>query len=463
MKLSAIKKPDFPLNGAIILILSLLYQGLSSQTLSQSPYARFGLGDRHSSFAPQFSALGGASFAFNDSVSLNLHNPAALTSNRNVVFECGMAGVTTLFQGPLSNTSGRTAGYSYFALALPLTKWLTSAISLAPESSAGFSIRDSLQDAFAGKIINTYSGRGSISSLALSNGIRISNSLSAGLSVRYLFGAVKYESFTTLPELNNARNSLNRTSYRLNDLDYTLGFLYTKRFHQRKIGKNVNDSIIRKTKLVKDSLILQVGAAFSPMNPMSASLDYFAASFFQDGSSLNNFSDTISNIENQKGIIRIPQRIGGGITLRKSSGKWALTTNVLYTDWNSFRVFDRVDSLRSGYRVSAGLQLIPKPESILKSEYLKRVRYRFGAYYSDGTLRYRNTVLTEMGVSIGFGLPVKRPRYSTRPKDALNMINIGLEAGQRGTSTETVLRERFIRLTIGFSLNDDWFNKRQYD
>jgi hypothetical protein len=94
---------------------------------------------------------------------------------------------------------------------------------------------------------------------------------------------------------------------------------------------------------------------------------------------------------------------------------------------------------------------------------LKRVRYRFGAYYSDGTIRYRNTVLTEMGLSLGIGLPVKRPRYSSRPKEALNMINIGLEAGQRGATPDNVLRERFIRLTIGFSLNDDWFNKRQYE
>jgi hypothetical protein len=41
------------------------------------------------------------------------------------------------------------------------------------------------------------------------------------------------------------------------------------------------------------------------------------------------------------------------------------------------------------------------------------------------------------------------------------MINTALEFGRRGNK-ENELRENFFRLSIGFTLSDIWFQKRQY-
>jgi hypothetical protein len=47
---------------------------------------------------------------------------------------------------------------------------------------------------------------------------------------------------------------------------------------------------------------------------------------------------------------------------------------------------------------------------------------------------------------------------------APSYINIGVELGQRGTKENNLIQEQFVRILIGFTLNDNsWFRKRKYD
>ena len=43
------------------------------------------------------------------------------------------------------------------------------------------------------------------------------------------------------------------------------------------------------------------------------------------------------------------------------------------------------------------------------------------------------------------------------------MVNIGLEIGQRGTTTNGLIKEQFFKATIGFTINDRWFAKPKVD
>ena len=148
-----------------------------------------------------------------------------------------------------------------------------------------------------------------------------------------------------------------------------------------------------------------------------------------------------------------------GFTLANCYNKWLVTTEFRYTDWNGFRVFDKVDSVRSSYRASVGFQWIPKP--LEKGKYLSKVRYRVGGYYSDGYLRIKNQAVPEMGVSIGFGLPFELQTYAR--KVATSLVNISVSAGQRGMPQQNLLVERYITVGIGFSLNDRWFNRTRFE
>jgi len=66
-----------------------------------------------------------------------------------------------------------------------------------------------------------------------------------------------------------------------------------------------------------------------------------------------------------------------------------------------------------------------------------------------------------MGVSVGFGLPITLRTYGNR--SATSLLNFAIIAGQRGQKNANLLVEKFVRLSIGFSLNDKWFNKYKYD
>jgi hypothetical protein len=74
-------------------------------------------------------------------------------------------------------------------------------------------------------------------------------------------------------------------------------------------------------------------------------------------------------------------------------------------------------------------------------------------------LELKSSQLTETAVTIGFGFPVGR-NYILQN---FSMINIGVEAGQRGTINNGLIKESFIKATIGFTINDRWFVKPKYD
>jgi hypothetical protein len=59
-----------------------------------------------------------------------------------------------------------------------------------------------------------------------------------------------------------------------------------------------------------------------------------------------------------------------------------------------------------------------------------------------------------MGVSVGFGLPIKR---------AATMIHFSVEAGKRGTTSGNLIEENYFKCSVGFTLNDRWFVKQKFD
>ncbi len=77
-----------------------------------------------------------------------------------------------------------------------------------------------------------------------------------------------------------------------------------------------------------------------------------------------------------------------------------------------------------------------------------------GVHYSQTFLAINGNQLTEMGVSAGFGFPIRR---------GMTSIRFMVEAGKRGTIDSDLLEERYLRFSLNFSLNDRWFIKTRYD
>jgi hypothetical protein len=451
-------------------ILTCVTQTLFAQTLSQSPYGRFALGDQIGTSAPQLNALGGTFTTLTDSNSLNIYQPASLTSisRSGVIFEAGFNGVTTQYQTANSQLIGRTAGFGYFSLGFPLIKnrWF-AAINLSPITNSGFTLRDSLINQPEGTVRFSYRGTGGFSSFGFTNSIQLFKGFSIGIQANYIFGKNNYFSEVAFPNDANIRNSRITNSFQLSDVSLNTGVLYQINFKKPKdkfkIERDSTGKTIREVKISRDSLQLQLGATYAPATTINGNYTYLSETFFGNGQFTTDFIDTSLYINQQKGNVKMPMRASAGFTLKNCYNSLLFSADVQYTDWNNFKIFDRIDSVHSSTRFSGGLQWIPKSEKKFtnKTNYFNRVRYRLGGYYSTGALKINGASVPEMGVSVGFGLPITLRTYGNR--SATSLLNFAIIAGQRGQKNANLLVEKFVRLSIGFSLNDKWFNKYKYD
>ncbi|MEX1189175.1 MAG: hypothetical protein WED33_07940 [Bacteroidia bacterium] len=438
---------------------------LEAQTLSQSPYGRFGLGDQQYTPSPYLQALGGASQAIADSNILNLNQPAALASLEGgvTIFEAGLNGTSTTYTFADRTSLGRTAGFGYFGLAFPIVKrkW-NMAFALTPLSNVGYTLRDTIADDVSGDIFLSYEGQGGYSSFSWTNGFKLGKNFSLGVQARYLFGRVDYSSRVLFSGGlgNGDKNSLITRSNRMGGLDFETGFMYRKYFRRKKPSETQGKEVKPQS---ADSLHLTFGGTFKPFTAVDGSFTYLAQSFFGNNPSIpNSFTDTISLEDKTPGAFDFPMQYGGGVTLSNSSDKWMITAEMVYTDWDKFKIFNLRDSVRSSYRAALGLQINPSPVTAgLKSSYFKKIRYRVGGFYSDGMLSINGEAVPEYGVSLGFGLPVLLRTYNTRP--AVSILNFAVGYGRRGLRGVNPLIEDYIRVSLSFSLNDRWFRKLQYD
>lgn len=74
-------------------------------------------------------------------------------------------------------------------------------------------------------------------------------------------------------------------------------------------------------------------------------------------------------------------------------------------------------------------------------------------------MRLLGNTIPRIGASFGAGLPVT---ISRQAPNQVTFVNLAFEYSKRGNK-ESVLQENLFRISLGFSLSDIWFIKRQYD
>ena len=117
-----------------------------------------------------------------------------------------------------------------------------------------------------------------------------------------------------------------------------------------------------------------------------------------------------------------------------------------YYNWSDFESFGVRDNLENSYTFIVGGQ-----------KFTNRFDYRMGLHYGTTYLNIRETQLNEYGFTVGLGI---KKLLAKRPPSA---VNIGFEIGQRGTTDNNLVRERYYRIFLGFTLTDIWFIQPKFD
>ena len=428
-----------------VLIVFLLITSTSSllaQGTSSSPYSFFGIGEQYSPRTSENSAMGGIGVAFNHYKYLNFTNPAAIAFLRETTYSVGILNNDLTLKTADTKQNSVSTSLNYIALGFPLGKKAGFSFGLQPLSSVGYSLSNNDFDENENlSAITLFSGEGGVNRVYGTFGIQISKSLAIGIEADYSFGTIENS-------ITNKRDNVSLASkYKEESVirggAITLGSQYQKMF--------------------KSNLYFNAGATLKLGNDLNTTGNEYLYSLVGSGAT-DIARDTIYANE-ISGKYKLPMKSIIGLGLGKRD-KWHVGVEYQNQDALQPEGFTNITNSSYNYeksnRISLGGFYLPKINSI--SSYWERVTYRAGLRIEkiglavDGTGTGANfTSIDDFGMSFGLGLPLKQ----------LSTVNLALEYGKRGTTSNNLIEENYFNVRLSLSLTasgqQGWFRKRKID
>ena len=409
---------------SIVLIALSLLGGMSSlaQNNTNSPYSRYGYGILEDNAVGANRGMGGVGYGFQSGRQINIKHPAsyAAMDSLTFLFDIGVSLQNTWMKENSLKESEVNGNLDYVALQFPLGRHMAGSAGLTPFSSVGYS--------FGGSIPNgsyTQVGEGGISQAFIGLSGHIYKGLYLGANVSYLFGNIEHT--TTLLPTDNTIGSIFLKKLHVSDFRVEFGLQYTH---------NIN----KKNRIT-------VGAVYTPEKKLlGRTYTYEEIYSTTSGSTSISRSDSSSI----KSRYSLPTSIGAGFTYVWDE-RLTVGADVTFQDWSSVRYDGVKDSLNNRLKVAIGAEFLPNPMS---GNYMKRMRYRLGAFYNHSYLKVKGCDIDEYGITCGFGFPVRRDK---------SILNLSLEYLNRQSTPTSFIRENFLRVSLSLTFNELWFFKRKFE
>lgn len=424
-----------------------------------SPYSFYGIGNENDQAFGRARAMGGLGAAIDDSLNVNLINPASLASIQHGTFHLGSEHeMMRLSTGNRLYTDGRVP---FTALAFPIIKRrLSFAASLLPHSSKEYLIVDN-SSAEANKI---YQGYGDIYQYKMGFGYNVlkpskKRSLKIGFTASYMRGEQYAKDSIYIKDeiLAFALRGFDRLN--LTGWVYDFGLMYDQVYAEnedRKLkyaigfyGSNGGDLDAS----MRRERYSYVYNDIKYENPKNSFYDY---NVIDSSWQFTTLQDVVLD-DTTTGSFSMPRKVGVGFTLSRENKKdvsrmaeYTVGFEAKKTYWSDANLLGSSLNLRDNWMYTIGGEYLPNRKSGKKS-----VAYRFGMYYGDDKISVNGVDIKNMGVRVGIGVPL---RSNNRSIPNLSRINLGLEIGQRGAD---FLYEQYIRTNISVSLNSRWFVKKK--
>ena len=401
-----------------------------AQDNTASPYSYYGLGEIKFKGTHDVRAMGGVS-VFNDSLQLNIANPASFSKLKSTAFTIGANSSFSKFNTNEVTEKAQRTNIDYLAIGFPYGKFGFT-FGIMPYSAVGFKIANTATqtDNTERSILNL--GNGNINKLYFGAAYNITKKLSVGFDLGYNFGDITTEYVESIysPFVLQLR-SREKNNSKINGISLNTGFLY-------------------KTK-INSKLDLNAGITYHPEATLNSENERKIATIIYNINGAELISEE-NNIAINDTKLKIPTKFSFGLGIGENK-KWAIGSELTFTNNNSmtnrFGPIQNV-SYENSTKVGIGGFFVPKYDSF--SNYLSRIIYRGGFRYENTGLVLNNKSINDYAVTFGLGLPV-----------GLSKINLGVELGKRGTTTSGLIEENYVNVTVGLSLSDLWFIKRKID
>ena len=409
---------------------------LQAQSIGNSPYAAFGIGDVKYDNTVDINAMGGISTAyiwdFNNN--FNFSNPAANKNMELASVKVEGSNENNFFKSDYNNTNAtkHSTYLSNLTIAFPISPKVKFGMGYQPYSSKRYNILNTETLADGNVKGNLYRGEGTLSTVQAAASYQITPEFAVGLRTNFIFGNLYDINELTYSnaELINGYETKNKVK----TFNFTLGTAYQKN-------------------LEKDRKIT-LGATYTFGNSGQMETAYTNSTYFYyPGTTKVNVSIIEQNFSKDKNLIPSELSVGAGYG---RDGKWFYGTQFNFKKGETIQVLGKPFENQNSYRIAAGGWYLPNYNNF--RNYLSRVTYRYGAYYEKGNLKINGTNINQFAITGGVTLP-----FENRSASRMSGIDLGVEIGKRGTLDNNLIRQNFINFRVGINFADKWFMKRLYD
>jgi len=426
-----------------IFFITLLVAGASAtaQTTSSSPYSQFGLGDLKGSLLPQTRGMGGISMGIRKPGvydNINMANPASYSTLSLTTFEVGASmDLRSLSKAGNTGKSQFNSTLSHINFGIPVSKSSALSFGLVPYSDLGYQFKNAAT-LDTNKVEYVYGGEGGVSKAYLGYGFKLGKNLSIGFNVGYLFGSLKE---------NRAIDFLDKSQ----DFGYDLSAFNSRTQYQQSVGGFSFDLGLQYEAILNDNTKLILGYAGNTGNTINSRSDVVTTRYRRNdrGEELA-VADSTFYLKGVKSKINMPFTHTAGFAFEKANS-WLLGADISYSKWSDYSEGAVNAGLNDSYGLALGGQITPDASSI--SNYWKLVDYRLGLKYDRTFIKIGNNDIKQYALTFGFGFPLPSNRSS------FYRINLSTEVGRRGTQENNLVRDNYINVNLGFTLNDKWFQK----
>jgi len=412
----------------IIVIACFFFSLMSNaQSGSASPYSFFGIGESRFKGNLENRSMGGLNIE-QDSLHINILNPASFAAMRFTAFTIGGNYTSTKLKTDSKSDNAKRSTLDYLAIALPLGK-MGVGFGLLPYTSVGYNI-ESTNPEPDGKN-NILKGTGGLNKAFFSLGYTVISNLVVGADIQYNFGRINNSNLEFLSGVLIGTEEKNKAD--LNGFAANFGAMY-----KYKIYKKTN---------------LYTSFTYTPQAKLSSTNTKTISTVTYN----SNYDVAVFDPLLEKEIrtdLKIPQKTSFGFGVGETK-KWLLGAQFVFQNIGKLTDdYNTASNVTYGKSSSYSLGGFYVPRNNVFSKYYQKVVYRGGLRYAKTGTIIDSQEIYEKAITFGMGLPVI---------NSLSNINVGLEYGQRGTTSHGLIQENYFTLAISFSLNDKWFRHHGID
>ncbi len=428
-----------------IFVVSFISAGyfLNAQSISNSPYATYGIGDVKYDNTIETTSMGGISTAYisDFTSSFNFANPANNSNFELTSIRLEATNENNYFKTNYNDTkSTKHSTYlSNIALAFPLSAKVKMGLSYQPYSSKSYDIINTQTLSDGTVYANHFKGSGTLNTAQAAVSYKINQQFAVGLRANLYFGNLYDLNEFTSYNSTSSSDLINgyETKNKIKNFNFTLGGSY----------QSLNTRTDRK---------LTIGATATFGNTGNNVTDYTNSTYrYSDLAQTVKANESIIDQQSTSSKNLLPMQASLGVGYG-SENHWFFSGQLDYKKGEDISYFGRTFDFQDTYRISAGGWYLPNYNNF--RNYFSRVIYRYGAFYERGNLKLEGTSINKFGISAGVVLPFK-----TSSITRMSGLELGLELGKRGTLKNNLINQNYINLRVGFNFADKWFRKNLYN